>query len=105
MLMLKSKPQVTVDLDRDLNYFEIIVFPLRFPILHQLIEAYISIFNSNRVVSLRLNKLTQSLIFLSHYSLKDYLIVSALLPVNVVAVFIQIVSAVNIETMTLLVVE
>ena len=105
MFVLESKPQVTVDLDRDLNYFEVVVFALWFPILHQLIEAYIAIFNSYLVVSLRLNKLTQSLIFLSHYTLEDYLIVSALLPVYVVAVFIQIVSSVNIETMNLLVVE
>ena len=88
MLVLKSKPQVAVDLDRDLNYFEVIVLPLWFPILHQLIEAYISIFNSNRVVSLGLYKLTQSLIFLGHYSLEDYLIISARLPVYVIAVFI-----------------
>ena len=86
--MFKPKPQVAVDLDRDLNYFKVVVLPLWFPILHQLIEAYITIFNSNLVVSLGLNKLTQSLIFLSHYSLEDYLIISARLPVYVIAVFV-----------------
>ena len=105
MLVLKSKPQVAIDLDRDLNYFKVIVLALWFPILHKLIEANISIFNSNLVISLRLDKLFQSLIFLGYYTLEDNLIISARLPVYVIAVFIQIVGSVNIETMNFLIVQ